>query len=172
VRLLCDLEEVYLSTESIVAEVLELKTEMQRDWLSFESRFLPGAEVKLSRYYRKAAKNLTQRFKCNLAFAKCLLELSRGIRCGVVRAHLGLANTIAHVWNGTLRMPSPPKKPAVVVEESNMGIGDDSESDVSSMPMMSDDQGNPVDLGQLNIQGDVKAQQKVLAYLTSERVSA
>jgi hypothetical protein len=40
------------------------------------------------------------------------------------------------------------------------------------MPMMSDDQGNPVDLGQLNIQGDVKAQQKVLAYLTSERVSA
>lgn len=155
-----------------MAEVLELKTEMQRDWLSFESRFLPGAEVKLSRYYRKAAKNLTQRFKCNLAFAKCLLELSRGIRCGVVRAHLGLANTIAHVWNGTLRMPSPPKKPAVVVEESNMGIRDDSESDVSSMPIMSDDQGNPVDLGQLNIQGDVKAQQKVLAYLTSERVSA
>ena len=170
VRRLCDLEGVYPATESIVAEVLELKAELQRDRLSFESRFLPGEEVKLSRNYRKAAKNLTQRFKCNLAFAKCLLELSRRV-LGGVRAHLGLAVTIAHIWNGTLKRPSPPK-PAVLVDESKMGSEGDDGSDVSSLPMMNDELGNPEDLGQLDIKADAKAQQKVLAYLTSERVSA
>ena len=170
IRLLCDLEVTYQATDAVVAEVLEVKAEMQRDRLSFESSFLPGDGVKLSRNYRKAAKDLTKRFKCNLAFAKCLLELSRRV-LGGMRAHLGLAIAIAHIWNGTLKRSSPPKKPLVVVDESDGGSEGDGESDVSSLPMMSDEEGNPVDLGQLNVKEDVKAQQKVLAYLTSERVS-
>ena len=85
-----------------------------------------------------------------------------------MRAHLGLAITIAHIWNGTLKRSSPPKKPAVVVDESDIDSEGDGESDVSSLPMMNDEQGIPVDLGQMNVKDDIKAQQKVLAYLTSK----
>ena len=61
----------------------------------------------------------------------------------------------------------------MVVDEGDLDGEGDGESDVSSLPMMNDEQGNPItDLSEMKVKDDVRAQQKVLAYLTSERVSA
>ena len=183
-RLLCELEEVYPATEEIVSAVLEMKGAMERDAFQFDRRFLPGPDVKLSRNYRKAVKELVTRFKCPRPFAKCLLEMSRCIRIDMevvnsddgeeawnLPAHLGLAITIAHIWMGTLRMPSPQRESPVVVDVSEARDGDESDgSSAGSMPMMQDDQGKDLDLGKLNLKGDARAQQKVLAYLTSDAV--
>jgi len=182
VRLFCDLEESYPLSQYVVSEVVAHKEDMKSNEQGFLDRYLPGAGVRLTRNYRKAVEALKTRVKCGSKLAKVFLELSRAIRVEVealfdeegamkvVPAHLGLAFIIAHLWNGLVTVPmADPVHP--VIDESLLG-GDESDVCSDPMPMMQDDDGNAMDLAGLNLKSDAAMQQKVMAFLTGEPLSA